>query len=451
MSDALPYASTEKWMLGEFCVQGMLGEGGSGTVYAATSHGREVALKVLRSDLALSERERTRFVEEADRMRRVEHVGLVALLGAGVLSDGRPYICMPRLHGETLASRLARGRMSVETAVAIFDVMARAVGALHREGLIHRDIKPENVFLEEHVSPSAQGQIAGDVEATPRPVVLDLGIARDVNQHESTTTRSGQLRGTPAYMAPERFFGSPATARSDIYELAVTLYMMLVGAMPWDGVQSPSGRLSPRHPSDLGVDLPRELANVVLQALSTRPEVRPEGADAFADAVCAAVSGGAPSARTTASVSVNAHPGLYADTHVARRPRRWILPVATALACAVLFVAVRRVSGPPSPARAAVDPPVPAVATAVALPVAPPVATPPTSDAAPPTRASAEAASSSARPSAGLMLRPPPPVDRSATSAPIGIAPRGVQAGPSPAASSSSTPEGTEKYYLDRK
>src|SRR5580700_6944394 len=130
MPDVSPFVATEKWILGEFHIEGILGEGGSGTVYAASFHGSLVALKVLRPELTLSDRERKRFLEESARMRRVEHVGLIAMIGAGVLDDGRPYICMPRLEGETLASRLVRGPLPLDIGLAIFDVMADAVAAL---------------------------------------------------------------------------------------------------------------------------------------------------------------------------------------------------------------------------------------------------------------------------------------------------------------------------------
>jgi eukaryotic-like serine/threonine-protein kinase len=290
-----PFAPTEEVPFHDFHLIGLLGEGGTGTVYSARHRGGEVALKVLRQGLALSERERGRFLDEARRMRRVEHEGLVTLLGSGVLSDGRPYLCMPRLRGETLASRLDRGKLPLADAVAIFDTLAQAVAVLHRAGLIHRDIKPENIFLEN----PTQNEPGG----LPHPVLLDFGIARDVADGDSTTTSAGQTRGTPAYMAPERFFGSVADVRSDVYELAVTLYAMLTGRLPWDNAQSAATRLSPMHPDVAGVALPRELSTVILRALSTRPEVRPESADAFADLVRRAAATSTDPARTTAAMT----------------------------------------------------------------------------------------------------------------------------------------------------
>jgi serine/threonine-protein kinase len=181
---------------------------------------------------------------------------------------------MPLLEGETLAARLARGRLDLATARRYFADLAGAVSTIHSAGLIHRDIKPENVIL-----------CVGMPKGIERPVLLDLGIARDAKAASSTTTEQGNIRGTRAYMAPERFFGAPATIATDVYELAVLLYIMLVGQAPWDSDDSAASRLHPRDPSDFGVELSDSLKTTLLRALSTRPEVRPASVDAFADAV----------------------------------------------------------------------------------------------------------------------------------------------------------------------
>ncbi len=251
---------------GDFRVSHVLGDGGSGTVYAATHAGRDVALKVLHEDLALSEKERRRFLDEATRMCRAAHPGLIELLHSGTLPDGRPYLCMPRLVGETLATRVENGPLPVRMALAHFETLAEAVAALHLRGVIHRDIKPENVFLEDR---------------TERPVLLDFGIARDVGESSASTTDAGTVRGTIAYMAPERFFGVKASATTDIFELGVVLYVMLVGQAPWPKDSGAAGRLHPRDPAELGIILPRPLLAVVMRALSSRPEERPASAFTF--------------------------------------------------------------------------------------------------------------------------------------------------------------------------
>lgn len=247
--------------LGPFQILELLGEGGSGVVYAARGpDGRDVALKVLRQELGLEPRELTRFVEEAGRMRRVSHPGIVAVLDVGMLPDGRPFLVMPRLRGRALSERLASGGpFSLEHAMRLFAGVAAALGALHDAGLVHRDVKPENVLF---------------LEQEDRLVLLDLGIARDADAIASTTTRAGLMRGTPAYMAPERIFGRSATIRSDVYELALLFYLMVVGQLPWDG-EDPRGRMSPKHPLERGVSVPGPVVNVLFAALDVDFDRRP--------------------------------------------------------------------------------------------------------------------------------------------------------------------------------
>ncbi|MBL8743880.1 MAG: serine/threonine protein kinase, partial [Myxococcales bacterium] len=251
--------------LGSFEISGLLGEGGSAFVYAARDGDREVALKVLHPEIGLESKEVDRFLDEADRMRRVKHRALVPVIRAGLLPGGRPYIAMPRLRGSTLAATLHKGPMPLAVALPMFEDLAEGLATLHDAGLVHRDIKPENVF---HL-----------VEES-RLVLLDLGIARDTASAPSTTTKAGMMRGTPAYMAPERFFGKPASVRSDLFELALVLYAMVTSKLPWDG-DDPSGRLDPKPPSERGVLLPLPYNRVIMDALSVDPARRPDSVRAF--------------------------------------------------------------------------------------------------------------------------------------------------------------------------
>jgi len=253
--------------LGEFEIDRVLGQGGSGTVYAARKGTRKVALKVLREDQVPTGKERRRFVDEANHMARISHPGIVKVYGAGELEDGRPYLAMEYLEGTNLAERLARGSLAREAALSLFEQLAAAVAAMHAEGLIHRDLKPENVML---------------VDGERRAVLLDFGIAKPADAPPSTTTQAGMQRGTPAYMAPERFFGSRATIASDIYELGVILYVMLCGQLPWENPLDAKARLQPRTPAALGVQLPTSVERALLRALSTTEEERPANVEALA-------------------------------------------------------------------------------------------------------------------------------------------------------------------------
>lgn len=249
--------------LGSFEIIAPLGEGGSAIVYAAKDGEREIALKVLRPDVELEPREVDRFLEEAESMRRVSHPALVPVLRAGLLPGGRPYIAMPRLRGKTLAERLTAGPIPVSRAIALFEDIAGALAVLHGAGLVHRDIKPENVFW---------------LEEQDRLVLLDLGIARDTSGLPSTTTRAGLMRGTPAYMAPERFFGKSANIRSDIYELALLLYAMVTATLPWDEGDA-KGRIQPKPPSERGTYVPLTLSRVLMEALNLDIDHRPESVE----------------------------------------------------------------------------------------------------------------------------------------------------------------------------
>ena len=287
--------------VGAFELRAILGQGGSGTVYDAAWGHRRIALKVLRAELWPTDRERERFFSEAALLSSVDHAGVVKVLGSGALPDGRPYLAMERVEGESLAARVARGPVPLPEALALFEQLCHAVAALHQRGLIHRDIKPENVIL-----------------AGAYPVLLDFGIAKSESAPASTVTQEGTLRGTPAYMAPERFFGAPATVATDVYELAVLFYAMVTARLPWDSSADPTARLNPPRPTELGHPLPPELETMLLGALSTRAEARPGSALALAGAMRAAAgaAGSGPAPRYTEDLhpSAVAGPGQMAGS-----------------------------------------------------------------------------------------------------------------------------------------
>ena len=268
---------------------GVLGEGGSATVYDARWGHRSVALKVVRADLGPAEQRR--FLDEARLLIDMAHPGVVKVLSAGALPDGRAYLVMEKLPGQTLASRLADGALPLATAVAVFAQLGLAVAAMHDAGLIHRDLKPENVMLI-------------DDGAAVHAVLLDFGIAKAMVDGVVTLTETGQVRGTPAYMAPERFFGAPAAVATDVYELAVTLFAMIAGRLPWDDTADPDVRLNPARLADLA-EVPAALDEVVARALSTRAGNRPSDVRTLCTQVEAA-AGVKPgsSARVTAPVDI---------------------------------------------------------------------------------------------------------------------------------------------------
>lgn len=275
--------------LGSFEIKGLLGEGGSALVYAAHDGARDVALKVLHADLCADDKQVERFLVEAERMRSVSHRALVSVLGAGCLPGGRPFIVMPLLRGRTLADRLADGPVPFHRVPSLFDDVGHALVALHAAGLVHRDIKPENILW---------------LDEEDRLVLLDLGIARDTSAAPSTTTRAGFQRGTPAYMAPERLFGQPATMVSDIYELALVLYMMLTARLPWDDGDA-LRRVQPELRAEHRRLVPSAVAEPLFEALSFDIARRPPSVAVFLDRMrrgfIEAVSSSSPETRTPPS------------------------------------------------------------------------------------------------------------------------------------------------------
>ncbi|HEY5922778.1 MAG TPA: serine/threonine-protein kinase [Kofleriaceae bacterium] len=286
-------------VLGEFRIRSVLGEGGSGVVYDATWGPRRVALKVLHPTLVGTGKERAQFLTEAQRLQQIMHPSVVKVLAVGQLPDGRPYLAMERLEGETLASVIARGALPPARALEMFSELCGAVHALHEQGLVHRDLKPENVFVVE------------DRHA----VLLDFGIAKDLDAPASTTTQEGNVRGTPAYMAPERFFGQAAGIATDVYELALVLYAMLAGRLPWDHVADPEARLQPRSLCELA-PVSEALDVEIRRALSTRAQNRPPSAVSLLDAVRTAANESThdPEPAETARLRSGAHANVAPQT-----------------------------------------------------------------------------------------------------------------------------------------
>jgi len=332
LADQTRHGATHPTSLGPFRIHGVLGQGGSGTVYDAERDGRRLALKVPRPDILPSPKDRDRFLAEARRLAAVDHPGIVRVAEAGELPDGRPYLAMERIEGENLAARVLRDPLPLAEALEIFDGLAAAVAALHARGLVHRDIKPENVLVSGR-----------------RAVLVDLGIAKSEGAPASTTTQAGVVRGTPAYMAPERFFGVPAGVATDVYELAVVLYLMLVGRLPWSDLADPAARLNPPAPSSLGRPLPAALETVLLRALSTRAETRPAGVEDFARLVREAArdAAGDPVRRTAelpaGALAATPHPAAVTSPRPDRRRTLALLALAAVAALAAAIAALEYV------------------------------------------------------------------------------------------------------------
>ena len=263
-------------LLEQFRIDEQIGTGGMGTVYRAhqTTVGRDVAIKVLRVELARDEQALLRFEREARLAISLDHPNLVRVFLSGRLPDGRLYIVMELLQGVSLADVLAhQGSPSIERALIMIMKLCAGLGAVHAAGIVHRDIKPENVYLVK------RGRDEDFVK------LVDFGIARVLEAEGigPTTTQGGRVFGTAAYISPEAATGEETDRRSDIYSLAVLTYQLLSGELPFEGktagavlMQHVHQEPPPLQSKGRGSQVPDELAQVVMRSLSKDPDARPQ-------------------------------------------------------------------------------------------------------------------------------------------------------------------------------
>ncbi|MBK8255440.1 MAG: serine/threonine protein kinase [Polyangiaceae bacterium] len=224
-----PLALTAGTRIDRFEVRDRLGGGGAGVVYTvADEEGRLFAMKTLRGVEDDGARNAARFAREARAANNVNHPSVVPVLSTGALPDGRPYLVMPLLKGETLQEVIAsKGALAPARAWKLLRPIAEALALAHDQAVIHRDVKPSNIFVEAGENGSETSRL------------LDFGLAHAVddpdNEAIAKLTQSGVLIGTPAYMAPEQWWGLPATPSVDQYGLGVTLFEALTGKTPFAG------------------------------------------------------------------------------------------------------------------------------------------------------------------------------------------------------------------------
>ncbi|MSQ95793.1 MAG: hypothetical protein EXR98_14725 [Gemmataceae bacterium] len=285
----------------------VIDQGGMGVVYEATQTelGRTVAIKMI-SGARLRPKIVARFRAEAEAAARLQHPNFVQVFEVGQI-NGRPFFSMEYVAGGSLAERLTRSPLSTHEAAELVETLATAVHAAHERGIVHRDLKPSNIIL------------------TPDgiPKIADFGLAKRLDD-DSGHTHTGEILGTPSYMAPEQAEGKKDQIgpHTDVYALGAILYELLAGRPPFQGM-SPLDSLrqvvgtEPTPPSQINPSLPRDLEAICLKCLEKAPNQRYVSSQALADDLHRYLSGQPVTARRIGPVqrawkTIRRHPQAVA-------------------------------------------------------------------------------------------------------------------------------------------
>jgi len=335
-----PVVGTE---LGPYRLSALLGSGGMGMVFIGEHRmlGRRMAIKVLLPDLASRIDIIQRFFKEAKSANEIAHENIVEIFDFVQQADGLSYLVMELLSGHDLGIAVANeGPFKLKRTLHIIRQVAAALAAAHDKRIVHRDLKPENIFLIRRQN---------DPDFVK---LLDFGLAK---VPESTTgipssTQTGVVMGTPEYMSPEQAMGVPVDVRSDIYSLAIVLYWLISGKLPFDGasfeqqrrarVSSPAPPLPPV--SAAGEPVPPELVALIARCLARPPEDRCQNGREFLAALdklpAIAETPSVPPAAPTRHATVSSPPDAVTSSAPAiraRHPGRWIALAGFGVAAAV--------------------------------------------------------------------------------------------------------------------
>lgn len=323
--------------VGEYEVKERIGSGGMGVVYRGRHPliGKEVAIKLLRPDIAASADNMRRMLLEARAVNAIGHRSIVDIFGFGELPDGRQYMVMEYLSGEPLDRWLEhQSRLAWELILRFIEEIAAALHAAHSAGVIHRDLKPSNLFV-----------VSAD-EHAPLIKLLDFGLAKQLSEHAT----SGGTVGTPHYMAPEQIhLRNPISPRTDLYALGLVAYELCTGRLPFTSsgsireVMEAQLHEEPTPPRALREDLPASLESLILQLLAKEPSARPESGEAVRVRVrelrqqlgLAGMTGPRPIPESAKPPLDSVTAGTPTDPDPRRAPRRWMLYAAGA---AVLLI-----------------------------------------------------------------------------------------------------------------
>ncbi|MFH1531287.1 MAG: protein kinase [Pseudomonadota bacterium] len=283
---------------GRYTIQRVLGHGGMGVVYVARQKylGRDVALKVLRRELAADESYVKRFLREARAVASLKSPHTITVHEFGITPDRELYFSMELLEGVSLATLIRReAPLHLERAAALLSQACESLAEAHAGGIVHRDLKPDNLFIS--AEPGGREFVT----------VLDFGIAKAIGEAERLTA-TGMICGTPHYLSPEQASGLELTPSADLYALGTILFEMLSGRTPFQGtavvqllmdqVRTPPPRLRDTRTAS---PVPEALDAFVTRTLAKDPADRPADAEAFRREMAKAVAGKASSLPETVS------------------------------------------------------------------------------------------------------------------------------------------------------
>ena len=286
--------------VGEYRIQGKIGEGGFGAVYAAVHPviGKAAAIKVLSRQFSANPQMVSRFLAEARAVNQIRHRNIIDIFSFGQLPDGRQYYVMELLDGAPFDKYMHQlGRLSFGQALPILRGVARALDAAHAKDILHRDLKPENIFL------------VFDEDGAVSPKLLDFGLVKLLS-HEAKAagehkTKTGTPMGTPYYMSPEQCRGVDVDQRTDIYAFGAVVFQVLTGKLLFDGESSMDILLKhvtvePPKASNVNDAVPDAFDAPLAAMLAKDPDARPSSVgQALESLVGAATAAGIPNEGVT--------------------------------------------------------------------------------------------------------------------------------------------------------
>src|ERR1041384_3883539 len=275
MASALPWSDVTSVrliergtvLLGKYRVDSIIGQGGMGLVVKAWHLGldEEVAIKMLRDDVAIADETITRFVREGQAAAKLKSEHIARIIDVGTFSDGKPYLVMEFLEGQDIGQLIAaRGRRQPSLAIDLIIQACEALAEAHSLGIVHRDIKPTNLFLTSRPDGSLLLKI------------LDFGISKSPAGAELSLTQTWSLLGSPAYMSPEQMRSARhVDARTDVWSLGAVLYEAIEGHLPFQAESfSEMCVMVAVDPPTPTVETPRHLVPIISRCLAKTPDDR---------------------------------------------------------------------------------------------------------------------------------------------------------------------------------